>query len=295
MHLPTFRTLIVSACALTLVSGLAAQAPVAPKLDIPAASPSASFKQRIGVTDVEVAYSRPGMKGREVFGKLEPFGEVWRLGANSATRITFSTGLKVQGSPLAAGTYEIFAQLGKSEWTVIFQKVGDKSNWGAYGYKQENDTLRVVGKVAALTQPVETFTIAINNLRDSSATLDFTWEKTLVSLKLETDVSSLIPGIEAVMNGNYSKKPYVAAAMFYLDNNFDLKQALAWMDAAIAEQPEAFYFVYRKAKVQAAMGDKAGARATAEASLAGANNPKTPPALRDEYVRLNNALLATLK
>lgn len=295
MHFPTFRALMVSACTLTLVSGLAAQAPAAPKLEIPAASPAASFKQKVGITDIEVVYSRPSMKGREVFGKLEPFGEVWRLGANSATRVTFSTDLKVQGSALAAGTYEVFALLGKSEWTVIFQKVGDKSNWGAYGYKKENDTLRVVAKTAALAHPVETFTIAINNLRDSSATLDFFWEKTLVSLKLEVDVSSLLPGIEAVMNGNYSKKPYVGAAMFYLDNNFDLKKALAWMDAAIAEQPDAFYFVYRKAKVQAAMGDKAGALATAKASLEGANNPKTPPALRDEYVRLNNALIASLK
>lgn len=293
MNLPTVRALLVSACALTLVSGLSAQAPAAPKLEIPAASPAASFKQRVGITDIEVAYSRPSVKGREVFGKLEPFGEVWRLGANTATRVTFSTGLKVQGSPLAAGAYEVFALLGKSEWTVIFQKVGEKSNWGAYGYKQENDTLRVTAKVAALAQPVESFTIAVNNLRDSSATLDFTWEKTLVSLKLETDVSSLVPGIEAVMAGDYSKKPYVGAAMFYLDNNFDLKKALEWMNAAVAEQPEAFYFVYRKAKVQAAMGDKAGALATAQASLAGA--AKAPAALKDEYTRLNNALIATLK
>ncbi|MCX6953350.1 MAG: DUF2911 domain-containing protein [Verrucomicrobia bacterium] len=294
MNFPTVRVLLVSACALTLVSGLSAQAPAAPKLDIPAASPAASFKQRVGITDIEVVYSRPSMKGREVFGKLEPFGEVWRLGANSATRITFSTGLKVQGAALAAGTYEVFALLGKSEWTVIFQKA-DKSNWGAYSYKQENDTLRVTAKVAALAQPVETFTIAVNNLRDSSATLDFTWEKTLVSLKLEMDVSSLVPGIEAVMAGDYSKKPYVAAAMFYLDNNFDLKKALEWMNAAIAEQPEAFFLVYRKAKVQAAMGDKAGALATAQASLAGANATKMAPAIRDEYVRLNNALISSLK
>ena len=292
MNFPLFRPLLVSACALTLVSGLSAQAPAAPKLDIPAASPSASFKQRVGITDIEVAYSRPSMKGREVFGKLEPFGEVWRLGANNATRITFSTGLKVQGSPLAAGTYEVFALLGQSEWTVIFQKA-EKSNWGAYSYKQENDTLRVTAKVAALAQPVESFTIGINNLRDSSATLDFTWEKTLVSLKLEVDLSSLLPAIEAVMAGDYTKKPYVPAAMFYLDNNFDLKKALEWMNAAVAEQPEAFFLVYRKAKVQAAMGDKAGALATAKKSIEMAQ--KAPPALKDEYTRLNEALIASLK
>jgi hypothetical protein len=282
------RALVLGAL---ISAGALAQDP-APKLDLPAPSPTATLKQRVGVTDIEVVYSRPSMKGREIFGKLEPYGAVWRTGANNATRITFSTDVKIQGSALAAGTYELFTIPGRDEWTVIFQKAG--TQWGAYAYKQENDTLRVTAKPFDFPLPVETFTIDFNELRDSSATMNLIWERTLVSLKIEVDVTSLVPQIEAVMAGPGTKKPYVAAAMFYLDNHLDLRKALAWMDAAIAEQPEAFYFVYRKAKVQAALGDKAGAIATARASLAGA--AKAPsPLLRDEYTRLNNELIASLK
>lgn len=291
MNLPTFRTLFASTLALALVAGLAAQAP-APKLEFPAASPAATLKQRVGVTDIEVVYSRPSLKGREAFGKLEPYGAVWRTGANNATRITFSTDVKVQGSPLAAGTYELFSIPGPSEWLVIFQKAGKQ--WGAYAYKAENDTLRVTVKSVALAAPVETLTIDLNDLRDNSATLNITWDKTRVPVKLEVDVSSLIPQIEAVMAGAGEKKPYVQAAMFYLDNNLDLKKAVQWMDAAIAAQPETFYLVYRKGLILEKLGDKAGALAAAQASLAAAEKSKMP-ALRDEYVRRNNELIARLK
>lgn len=291
MNLPTFRTLFASTLALALVAGLAAQAP-APKLEFPAASPTATLKQRVGVTDIEVVYSRPSLKGREAFGKLEPYGAVWRTGANNATRISFSTDVKVQGSPLVAGTYELFSIPGPSEWLVIFQKAGKQ--WGAYAYKAENDTLRVTVKSVALAAPVETLTIDLNDLRDNSATLNITWDKTRVPVKLEVDVSSLIPQIEAVMAGAGEKKPYVQAAMFYLDNNLDLKKAVQWMDAAIAAQPETFYLVYRKGLILEKLGDKAGALAAAQASLAAAEKSKMP-ALRDEYVRRNNELIARLK
>ena len=286
---PSSRVLFLGA----LISvGAFAQAPAA-KLDLPAPSPTATLKQRVGVTDIEVVHSRPSMKGREIFGKLEPYGAVWRTGANNATRISFSTAVKVQGSALPAGTYELFTIPGREEWTVIFQKAGKQ--WGSYAYDQKNDTLRVTARVIDFGAPVETFTIDFNSLRDSSATMNLLWERTLISLKLEVDLSSLIPQIEAFMAGPGEKKPYVNAAMFYLDNGLDLKKALAWMNAAIAEQPDAFYFVYRKAKVQAALGDKAGALATAKASLAAAIAKAPSPLLRDEYVRLNNELIASLK
>lgn len=293
MNLPTFRPLIVSFAALVFTSGVIAQAPAGPKLEFPAASPTATLKQRVGVTDIEIVYSRPSMKGRQVFGKLEPFGTVWRTGANNATRVTFSTDIKVQGSPLAAGTYELFSIPGPSEWTVIFQKAGKQ--WGAYAYKAENDTLRVTTRSVALAAPVESLTIDFDDLRDSSATLNITWEKTRVPLKLEVDVvATLVPQIEAAMSGAGEKKPYAQAAMFYLDNNLDLKKAAQWMDAAIAAQPDAFYLVYRKGLILEKQGDKAGALAAAKASLAGAEKAPSP-LLKEEYVRRNNELIARLK
>ncbi len=292
MHIPAFRPLLVSAFALALVSGLAAQTPAAPKLEFPAASPTATLKQRVGVTDIEVVYSRPSLKGRVAFGGLEPFGTVWRTGANNATRITFSTDVKVQGSALAAGTYELFSIPGKTDWTVIFQKAGKQ--WGAYAYKAENDTLRVTTKSVALAAPVETLTLDLNDVRDSSATLNIIWEKTRVSVKIDVDVTSLVPQIEAAMAGAGEKKPYAQAAMFYLDNNLDLKKAAQWMDAAIAAQPDAFYLVYRKGLILEKLGDKAGALAAAKASLAGAEKAPSP-LLKAEYFLRNNELIARLK
>lgn len=281
---------------LSLVVALATLAPVsaqtAPKLDLPAPSPTSTLKQRVGVTDIEVVYSRPGVKGRKIFGGLEPWGTVWRAGANSATKVTFSTPVKFGGQDVPAGTYGLFAKISETEWNVILTKAPNQ--WGSYAYNPKDDVANVAVKPVKLAELVETFTIDINDIRDSSATLNLAWEKTRVPVKIEIDtVGMLVPKIEEIMASAEPKKPYMPAAMFYLDNNLDLKKALAWMDAAVAEQPNAFYLVYRKAKVQAALGDKAGALASAKASLEGAN--KASGSLKDEYVRLNEALIASLK
>jgi len=291
MITPSLRTGFILASGLALAASLFAQAPQAPKIDFPAASPSATLKQRVGLTDIEVNYSRPGLKGRVVVGNIDPFGKVWRTGANNATRISFSTPVKLQGSSLDAGTYELFTIPGKDEWTVILQKAGKQ--WGAYQYKQENDALRVTAKPIVLANPVETFTIDINDIRDESATLNLIWADWRVPVKLEVNVVSIVvPQIEAVMASDSAKKPYAQAAMFYRDHDLDLKKALVWIDAAIAAQPDAYYYVYHKAKLLAKMGDKAGALAAAQQSIAMAAKDTGPA--KDEYTRLNEALIASL-
>ena len=287
MSSPLFRSLLSLVAGSVLATGLFAQGPT---VDFPAASPAATLKQRVGITDIEVNYSRPGMKGRVIFGGLEPYGELWRTGANSATKITFSTDVKFGGTSVPAGSYALFSQIGQDEWTVILNKVSGQ--WGAYAYDAKNDIARATVKPVKLAEPVETLTIDFNDLRDDSATLNIIWEKTRVPVKIEVDLTGLIPQIEAAMANPNPKSPYVPAAMFYLANNLDLKKALGWMDAAIALDPKAFYYVYRKALVQEKMGDKAGALATAQLSIAGAN--QASGAVKDEYVRLNEALIARL-
>ena len=289
--LPSRFLAITSLVLLASTATSSAQTP-APKLEFPAASPPATLKQRVGLTDIEINYSRPGVKGRLIFGGLEPWGEVWRAGANTATRITFSTAVKLNGHEVPAGTYGLFAQIGEREWTIILNKVPNQ--WGAYAYDKKDDVLRVPATPIKLADPVETFTIDINDIRDESATLNLIWEKTRVPVKIEVDVvATLQPQIEAVMASNAEKKPYFAAAMFYLDHNLDLKKAAEWMDVVIAAQPDAFYLTYRKAKILAKMGDKQGALAAAKASLALAS--KASGAINDEYTRLNKELIAGLK
>jgi hypothetical protein len=261
------------------------------QVDLPQLSPSETLKQRIGVTDIQVVYSRPSARGRLMLGGNNPYGEVWRTGANNATRISFSTPVTLQGSSVAAGTYELFTIPGKDEWTLILQKPSDQ--WGAYAYDQKNDVLRVTAKPVSLADPVETFTIDFNDISGDSATLELTWEKTRVPFTLGVDVVGMVkPKIEAAMAAP-GKKPYAQAALFYVDHKLDLDKAGEWIDAAIAEQPDAFFLYYQKARILAAKGDKAGAEAAANHSIELASKTNGPA--KDEYLRLNQALIAGLK
>ena len=291
MKTSMLRTGLIALCSLCLGTAAFAQTP-APKLDFPQASPPASVSQRIGLTDVQVTYHRPGAKGRVVYGSLVPYDHVWRTGANEATKVSFSTPVKLNGTDVPAGTYELFTIPGKDEWTVIIHK--NMSQWGAYTYDAKNDVARVKAKPVALTNGVETLSISFNDLRDESATLNIAWEKVRVPVTIAVDVkSTLVPQIEAVMASGGDKLPYADAAMYYFENNLDLTKAAAWMDAAIAANPKAFYLVYRKALILEKAGDKAGAIATAQKSLEGAN--QASGAVKDEYVALNEALIKRLK
>jgi hypothetical protein len=209
-----------------------------PKLEFPQASPAASVKQRIGLTDVEVEYSRPSVKARKIFGGLVPYGEVWRTGANTATKLTFSADVKLEGTPVPAGSYALYTIPGENEWVVILSKV--TGQWGSYQYDEKNDLLRAKVKPIALKDPVETMSISLEEVRDDAAQLAITWDKTRVTAKIETDlVAVMVPQIKTAMAGDAKKKPYFQAAMFYYEHNLDLKQALAWMDEAVKEQPDA--------------------------------------------------------
>ncbi len=291
MILRTYRFLSASPVGTALLTAtVSAQAPA--KIEFPAASPAASFKQTVGITDIEVIYHRPSMRGRSIFGGLVPYNEVWRTGANQATKIKFSTPVKLNGTSIDAGTYELYSIPGKASWTVIIHK--DSSAWGAYTYDSKNDVARIQAKPTATSAPVETFAIGVSDIRNSAATLYLTWERVRVPLALEVDLTGmLVPRIEAVMASSSEKKPYAQAALFYFDNDLDLDKAVTWMDAAIAAKPEVFYNSYHKARILAKKGDKAGAIAAAEKSLEGARKAKGP--IREEYIRLNEALIKSLK
>ena len=284
-----FAAALIAASASFLPSGVSAQS--APALEFPQPSPAAALKQRFGLTDVEVEYSRPGVKGRKIFGGLVPFGEVWRTGANMATKVTFSTDVKLGGQPVPAGSYALVTIPGATEWTVILSKV--TGEWGTYAYDAKNDLLRVKVKPVVLAEPVETFTIDVGDLRDVSASLILSWEKTRVSVKIENDlVATLVPQIEAAMKAE-GKKPYFQAAMFFYQHDLDLKRALGWIDEAIKEKPDAVWMVYRRGLILEKSGDKAGALAAANQALELAR--KAEGSLGAEYTRLSEAMIARLK
>jgi hypothetical protein len=281
---PILSTLTV-ALALGLANSAFAQAP---KLEFPAPSPACTIKQRVGLTDIEIVYSRPSMKGRQVFGSLVPYGAVWRTGANVATKISFSTPVKLNGTDIAAGAYALYTIPGEDEWTIILNKGVGKSGTQ---YDQNEDVARFkVTPMKLSDTSIETFTIEFNHLRDESAVLTLVWEKTVVPVRMELGVTSkLVPQIEQAMSATEGRKPYYQAAMFYYDHDQDLKKASQWVDAAIAER-EAYYIVHLKAKILAKLGDKPGAIAAAKRSKELATQAKDTG-----YVKLNDDLIASLQ
>jgi hypothetical protein len=259
-----------------------------PKIEFPQVSPAATVKQRVGLTDVEVDYSRPSVKGRVVFGDLVPYGKVWRTGANQATKIIFSTPVKLNGTEIPAGTYALMTIPDKDEWTIIINKGSEQ--WGAYKYDEKSDVARFKAKPIKIGGNIETFAIDFDDINDNSSLIDLVWEKTKVPIKLEVDYQDkLVSQIEAVMDSNDEKKPYFQAAMFYYNHGLDLQKAKKWVDAAIAEN-EMYYMVHLKAKILAKLGDKEGAIAAAKRS-----SELAQKAGDAGFEKLNKDFLASLK
>jgi hypothetical protein len=284
MSLKMLRRFPAFACGLLFASHLWAQTPT---VEFPAPSPACTIKQRVGLTDIEVVYSRPSMKGRKIFGSVVPFGTVWRTGANNATKITFSTPVKINGAAIPAGSYSLFTIPGENEWTIILNK-----NTGQSGtqYDQKADVVRFKAAPGKLSETVQTLMLEFNGLTDESAVLFLAWEQTIVPLKIEIELAAtLVPQIEAVMQSAGGQKPYYQAAMFYYDHGQDLEKAKQWAEAAI-KQREAHYIVHLKAKILAKLGDKEGAIAAAKRST------ELAIAAKDTgYVKMNEDLIASLK
>lgn len=153
----------------------------------PRVSPMASVSQTIGEsTEITVTYNRPGVKGREIWGKLVPYDKVWRSGANEATTISFSDDVQIEGQALAAGTYALFTIPAKNEWTVIFNKKADQ--WGAYDYDSKDDALRIK-TTAETASNMEWLDYAFEQLDGASAVLALRWEKLKVPFRIETQAT----------------------------------------------------------------------------------------------------------
>jgi hypothetical protein len=285
MKFKTFSLILATGLSLAATSAVFAEAP---KVEFPAPSPACTLKQRVGLTDIEIDYSRPSIRGREIFGGLVPYGKVWRAGANQATKIIFSTPIKLNGTDVPAGTYALFAIPGKDEWTVIINKGAEQ--WGAYKYDEKDDVARVKAKPVEINRSVETFVINIDDIKDNSSELAMIWDKTKVPVKIEVNFADKLRSqIDAVMDSDNAKKPYFQAAMFYYNNNLDLQKAKKWVDAAIAEH-DAHYIVYLKAEILKKLGDKEGAIAAAKHSSELAEKANEPG-----YVKLNADLISSLK
>ena len=266
----------------------------AAQVQTPAASPAGSVSTTVGLTDVKIDYFRPRVKGRKIFGTestvLIPYDKIWRTGANSGTTISFSDDVKVEGVAVPKGEYLILTWPGATEWTISLYK--DVSLGGdTDAYDASKDAAKFKVKAGKVTEKVETLTLSIGDISDDnkSAKVQIAWENTSVKFTIATDYDAkVMKSIEAstkVDPGNYFQ-----AAVYYLENGKDLKQALEWINKASEAMDAPFYVTHQKARIQKGLGDKAGAIATANASLEASKK-----ANNRDYQMMNEALIKSLK
>lgn len=256
--------------------------------NLPQSSPAATVEQTVGLTDVKITYSRPGVKDRKIFGELVPYGELWRTGANKATAISFSTDVKIQGNALKAGTYAIFTIPGEDEWTFIFNN--NTEQWGAEGHKDEEDVLKIKVK-SQVTDFKESMLFYIDHLRDQSATINLAWDKVLISVPMEVSVDEeAMKNIKMMLEeANGMFRVYNNAAKYYLDHGKDVKSALDWAGKSVSMDKK-FWNLTVLAQAQAANGMSKEAIKTAEEALAMAQTAKNA-----HYTKVNQDNIAAWK
>ncbi len=257
------------------------------QIKTPRPSPGAKIEQNVGLTDITLDYSRPSMRGRTIFGELVPFGKIWRTGANLRTKITFSTDVTIDKKELKAGTYAIFTIPNKDSWEIIFYT--DYAGGGAPSELDESKVaLKTSSKVSPLGFDMQTFTMAFGDMGDpDSVMLYIMWEQSEVGIKIELHTDkSVVASIDKVLAGP-AAGDYYNAASYYYNTDKDLKQALEWVDKAVVMNPKAFWMTRQKSLIQAKMGDKKGAIATAKVSIDVAKQEKN-----ENFVKMNEKSIA---
>jgi len=259
------------------------------QVQAPSPSPTATLKQEVGLTDIEITYSRPGVKDRTIFGELVPYDQFWRTGANATTKVSFSDDVMIGGKKLEKGTYSLFTYPGKDEWTVIFSN--SMSLPGADGYDKSNDAVRIQVKPEDHPTKLETFTIDVNNIRNNTATIDLVWENTIVSIPVSFNTDEKVfASIDKVMNGP-TGNDYYAASGYYLSAGKDLEQAHKWATKAVEMTDAKFpWIIYNKAQIEAELGNKEEAVKTAKQAITAAKAMNN-----DHYVMLNEKLIKELE
>jgi hypothetical protein len=238
----------------------------ATELNLPTISQRAVVTQRIGLTDVTIVYHEPMVGGRELWGKIIPYGKVWRAGANENTTIAFGDDVAVEGKPLAAGTYGLHMIPNEDHWTIIFSK--NSTSWGSFTYDEKEDALRVDVKPQT-AEFREALTYTFDDIKPESAAATLRWDKIAVPFHVSVDVKAIAE--RSIRNqlrntGGFSWAGYDEAAMWCLDGNCSLEQGLKWEDTSIQNE-ERFENLLTKSQILAAMGKAQEADATKAKAL----------------------------
>lgn len=259
-------TLVVMAGLLSIVSPGSAQSLL---IDIPRDSQHATVIQRVGITDVTINYHRPLVKGRQIWGKLVPYGEVWRAGANENTIITFTDPVTIEDQPLPAGVYGLHMIPGENEWTVIFSKI--HTDWGSYTYNPAHDALRVKVKPQS-SEMREALSYDLDVVTPDSTVATMRWEKIALSFKIDVKVHDLVrASLPLQLHGGaqYGWNAWDDAANYLLSQKYALEDALQYADSSIGIEKR-YDNLLTKSQILDAMGRKDEAAAAKNQALAAA-------------------------
>ena len=225
------------------------------QVNFPDPSPLQTIRQNFGMSAIEVTYSRPSAKGRQIIGNLEPHGRVWRTGANAPTKIRFYSRVEVAGNAIDTGTYVLYTIPTENEWTIILNR-GTK-NWGSDGYRAEDDVCRFTVSPERKRPMVETMAIQFENVTGTSCELTLSWEDWKISIPIVAPLMNpLRQQIEA--NLKTAQPQYWLAAQFYFEYEKDNAKALNMIESAISANEAAgrnpYWQYFYKARILRAMG-----------------------------------------
>jgi hypothetical protein len=248
----------IIAAAVLLSRAAAAQAVI----ETPAPSPKARVEQRVGITDVSIDYSSPGVKGRKIWGEVVPYDKVWRAGANAPTKLTVSRDFAFGGTQVKAGSYSVFVTPGKKTWTVALNTDLTATQ---DSHDDKNDVARVAVTPAALPAPRERLIYVFSDTQDDKTNLDLEWERVRIRVAIAIDTRGAVSaGIEKALAAAW--QPHATAASYYF-NTGDLAKALALVDKSIAIESN-WRNEWLRAQIQGKKGNKAEAAASANRALA---------------------------
>jgi len=256
------------------------------QIQTPSASPSAKVEQRIGLVDVAVEYSRTSVKGREIFGDLVPYDSIWRTGANSATKITFSDSVSFGGKTVKKGSYALLTKPGKQTWTFMLYP----HNSTSYSSYLDSDVVpvSVTANVGTLAKDArkESFLIAFDNLTSTGGDFQLLWDNVIITVPIKVNTDAAVQASIAKVMAGPTAQDYYAAAQYNLNEKKDMKQALEWVNKSIAMGNEKYWVMRTKALIQHELGDDAGAINSIQRS-----SELAKEAANFEYIKMNDASL----